>query len=119
MVMHSLRSRTYKDPEAVQARAETLRGLEVSGVIISNSAQETALASADSLDAIVCVLEGVDFLRGNANAPEHEALTAKEGCTWNTCWFQNLRAYKKFEVHEQSMRLGSYPAILSLLWIIE
>lgn len=36
-----------------------------------------------------------------------------------TCWFQNLREYKRFEVYEQAMRLGGYPIILSLLWIIE
>ena len=36
-----------------------------------------------------------------------------------TCWFQNLREYNNFEVYEQAMKLGNYPVILSLLWIIE
>lgn len=36
-----------------------------------------------------------------------------------TCWFQDLRERKSFEVYEQAMQLGYYPTIISLLWIIE
>lgn len=36
-----------------------------------------------------------------------------------TCWFKNLRDYKKYDVYEQAMTLGNYPVILSLLWLIE
>jgi Zn-dependent peptidase ImmA (M78 family) len=36
-----------------------------------------------------------------------------------TCWFQNLRVFKHFDVYEQAMQLGYYPIIVSLLWIIE
>lgn len=36
-----------------------------------------------------------------------------------TCWFQNLREFRSFEIYEQAMKLGNYPIILSLLWIIE
>ncbi|WP_286352260.1 ImmA/IrrE family metallo-endopeptidase [Geobacter sulfurreducens] len=36
-----------------------------------------------------------------------------------TCWFQNLRDYRRFDVYEQAMQLGYYPIVVSLLWIIE
>jgi Zn-dependent peptidase ImmA (M78 family) len=34
-------------------------------------------------------------------------------------WFQDRRRGPTVEVYEQSMRLGSYPTVLTLLWIIE
>ncbi|MDD5286789.1 MAG: ImmA/IrrE family metallo-endopeptidase [Desulfuromonadaceae bacterium] len=34
-------------------------------------------------------------------------------------WFQDLRHRRRFEVYEQSMKMGKYPLVLSLLWIIE
>lgn len=34
-------------------------------------------------------------------------------------WFQNLRYIKRMELYEQSMTLGNYPAVLSLLWVLE
>jgi len=36
-----------------------------------------------------------------------------------TCWFQNLREYGHFDVYEQAVKLGNYPIVLSLLWLIE
>lgn len=33
-------------------------------------------------------------------------------------WFQDLRHRRRFEVYEQSMKMGMYPLVLSLLWVI-
>jgi len=38
--------------------------------------------NADILDAIVCVLSGADFLRGQAYFPYDEAEAKKEGWIW-------------------------------------
>ena len=34
-------------------------------------------------------------------------------------WFQDLSHRRRMEVYEQSMKMGSYPTILTLLWIME
>lgn len=34
-------------------------------------------------------------------------------------WFQDLRHRKRMEVYEQSMKLGNYSAVLTLLWVLE
>jgi predicted RNase H-like nuclease len=80
--VHGLQSRAYKNHEAVQARLDILEGLEALGIEISQSARSNAAESADALDAIVCVLAGMDFLKGDAHPPEHPDLAAKEGWIW-------------------------------------
>ena len=37
----------------------------------------------------------------------------------NDVWFKDQHNGEKSEVYEQSIRLGRYPTILTLLWIIE
>lgn len=34
-------------------------------------------------------------------------------------WFQDLRHGRRFEVYEQAMKMGNYPAVLTLLWVLE
>jgi len=34
-------------------------------------------------------------------------------------WFQDFRYRKRMEVHEQSMKLGNYSTVLTLLWVLE
>ncbi|NVN92853.1 MAG: DUF429 domain-containing protein [Desulfuromonadales bacterium] len=75
--MYGLQSRTYKKPEAVQARIGILNALEELGMSISQRAYSNATESADALDAIVCVLAGMDFLKGDAHPPENPGLAAK------------------------------------------
>lgn len=36
----------------------------------------------------------------------------------NEAWFPWMRERRGFEVYEQSIRLGNYPTILTLLWVI-
>jgi hypothetical protein len=80
--VHGLQSRAYKKPEAVQARIGILNGLEGLGIKINDRARLNAKESADSLDAIICVLAGMDFLKGDAHPPEKSELAAKEGWIW-------------------------------------
>lgn len=46
------------------------------------SKEELLVDNADALDAVLCVLAGVDFLRGEAYEPEDLKLAKKEGWIW-------------------------------------
>jgi hypothetical protein len=82
LLAHGLPSRGYKKPESVYVREEILHGLEESGLRMSADTRRNALACADALDAIVCILAGVNFLDNEAYPPEHQSLAAKEGWIW-------------------------------------
>lgn len=36
-----------------------------------------------------------------------------------TTWFQGFHCKRRIEVYEQSMKLGNYLAVLSLLWVLD
>ena len=75
-----LPDRGYKDSADVAVRQQILAGL---GQFITLPEDLTpALADADVLDALLCVLAGCDFLAGRAMPPEDWPLAQKEGWIW-------------------------------------
>lgn len=87
---HGLKSQSYKKAATADkdARENILRGLEELGICIKNEVvRSNSIESADALDAIACVLAGMDFLKGNAYPPEssdydYRELAVKEGWIW-------------------------------------
>lgn len=85
LFVHGLKSQTYKNSESEEVRKKILQGLEGRGVSISKEdVRSKAIKNADVLDAIVCVLAGIDFLKGKAHSPKPEQadLAANEGWIW-------------------------------------
>jgi predicted RNase H-like nuclease len=80
LIVHGMQMRGYKLKDGHDARKQIIRKL---GKQIDLPA-ETALLedSADALDAVVCLLAGVDFLRGEVYPPRDLALVRKEGWIW-------------------------------------
>ena len=70
----------YKDGEDGAVREQILSGL--SEHIDLPDDVSPALADADVLDALVCMLAGADFLAGRAMPPEDADLAEKEGWIW-------------------------------------
>lgn len=70
----------YKKPDQVYARREILKDL--SGEIKLRADPKSLEASADALDAVICVVAGVDFLSGRCTPPTDEALAKREGWIW-------------------------------------
>jgi hypothetical protein len=70
----------YKDNADRAIRERILAGLGEHLDLPAESAG--ALADADVLDALVCVLAGADFLEGRAMPPEDPDLAQKEGWIW-------------------------------------
>lgn len=70
----------YKAKEDRPVRQQILAGLKQD--IQLNADAEPALADADVLDALICVLAGADFLAGRAMPPEDTELAMKEGWIW-------------------------------------
>ena len=60
-------ARSYKDSGGDQARRQIVAGLE--GHLSLPSNKTTLIGDADVLDAVVCVMAGADFLRGDAQKP--------------------------------------------------
>lgn len=81
LISHGLPSSGYKKPEQVAIRQQILRGLE--DVVRLDTDLASAKANPDTLDAIVCVLAGRDFLAGKALSPNNAVGGAKkEGWIW-------------------------------------
>jgi len=75
-----LPSSGYKEKRQETTRREITAGLRQ---WLQVPAQiESALDNADILDAIVCVLAGLDFLRGEAYHPPKDTPAKKEGWIW-------------------------------------
>jgi hypothetical protein len=73
-------ARGYKGPGAVAPRRALLRFL---GEQVRLPADCSLMVeNDDALDAALCVLAGVDFLRGRVLAPEELGLARKEGWIW-------------------------------------
>ena len=80
---HGLRSDGYKDKKKMEhqcAREEILEGLP--SIEIPPCCRSLALANADGLDALVCVLAAADFVRGRAMPPHSFSVARREGWIW-------------------------------------
>lgn len=77
---HKLKWRGYKKSEDTDSREEILQGLKIRG--LPDDIHSKAKASADVLDALVCILAGIDFLEGNVEPPRNIELARKEGWIW-------------------------------------
>ena len=80
LLAHGLRSGGYKKPEHVQQRCEIVSGLRRL-LTIADGVTDLAV-SADLVDAAVCVLAGMDFVRGVAHPPRDPELARREGWIW-------------------------------------
>lgn len=78
---HSLRATGYKGPENHTERLEIARGLAEKLEILPRHV-EMAELNADLLDALACVLAGVDFLNGDCVEPGDMCEARKEGWIW-------------------------------------
>jgi predicted RNase H-like nuclease len=78
---HGIRATRYKKPEQRPARESIVDSLSKL-MIIEEEMRQALLASADVLDAAVCVLAGADFLLGRSLPPEDLPTAKKEGWIW-------------------------------------
>ena len=78
---HGWRHKGYKKRTQLSERREIVDALEKSGVNL-NSFGPTLEASADALDAVVCLIAARDFIEGSAKPPEDGGLAAQEGWIW-------------------------------------
>ncbi len=77
---HGARDRGYKLPDAKRERREIVSTL--APLLDLPEDHAALLASADALDAVVCVLAGADFLAGRAVAPTDWPRAEREGWIW-------------------------------------
>lgn len=70
----------YKESGQADAREEILEGLKPHLGLPGDTSR--ALEDADVLDALVCVMAGVDFLAGRAMPPGDLEMAKKEGWIW-------------------------------------
>jgi predicted RNase H-like nuclease len=80
LIAHGIRSSGYKAPTQTLAREDILAALR-SEIDIDTSCVGLD-ASADMLDAVVCVLAAKDFRQGRANSPTDLTLAEQEGWIW-------------------------------------
>jgi predicted RNase H-like nuclease len=81
LAAYKIAARSYKKPAEESARQAILHSLK--NLVTVQCSTDTLLRNADGLDAVVCVLAGADFLRGNAHPPDDYTLAAKEGWIWS------------------------------------
>lgn len=72
--------RGYKKPESVGERARLLEALAAS--CDCDAVKDAALQSHDCLDAVACVVAGLDFLEGTAVGPGEPDVARREGWIW-------------------------------------
>lgn len=70
----------YKKPEKPEPRKEILRLLEGEFQVECN--EHTIVANDDNLDAVLCLLAAVDFLRGETYAPAPDMMNTVENESW-------------------------------------
>ncbi len=82
--VHGLPDTGYKKKEHDQERRYILNQLTKKGIQLSSESRRMCMVHVDALDAVICVLAGVDFLQGEAVAPRDDQLEAakKEGWIW-------------------------------------
>ena len=80
LLAHRINARGYKGKDGAPRRRELLENLSARLALVCDTAD--LVASDDALDAALCVLAGVDFLRGEAVPPDDEAQALREGWIW-------------------------------------
>lgn len=80
LLAHTINASGYKKPGNFTARDVIIKSLRSH----LRLPQDVSLIrkSADALDAVVCLLAGADFLRGQAMPPTNLSLAKKEGWIW-------------------------------------
>ncbi len=71
----------YKDGDKKHLRKKILQDLK-EHLEVEPALETTLIANADVLDSAICVLGGLDFLKGQVYMPENRQLVAKEGWIW-------------------------------------
>jgi predicted RNase H-like nuclease len=80
LIAHGLPAQEYKQPAQKEKRGQMAAQL---AALMAMPADQTALiASADALDAAVCLLAAADFLTGRAMRPPNEFIARREGWIW-------------------------------------
>jgi predicted RNase H-like nuclease len=77
--------RNYKKRNETKTRQSILNGILKEAIIIPDNVHQTLIESADALDAVVCILSGMDFLIGKARPPQNpleQEAALKEGWIW-------------------------------------
>lgn len=80
LIAHGIRSSGYKAPTQTSQREHILTALK-SEIDVDDSCVGMK-ASADMLDAVVCMLAARDFLQGRAGPPTDLTLAQQEGWIW-------------------------------------
>ncbi len=80
LISHRLPASGYKKPEQFSIRRQILHGLK--NLVRFDTDLALAEADSDTLDAIVCVLAGSDFLAGHTLPPEDLDVAKQEGWIW-------------------------------------
>ena len=76
---HRLRFAGYKKPDQLRERREMVEAL---GMLVTVPNSDLLVAQPDVLDAVVCLLAGVDFMSGRCMLPEQVAAARREGWIW-------------------------------------
>jgi len=79
---HGFRNRSYKRSGEFESRRALLEEITASGKIDLQGRQEGAVESDHLVDALICVLAGMDFLEGQCIPPTDYSLARKEGWIW-------------------------------------
>ena len=79
LIAHQIRSSGYKEKSQVTERKEIIDKLKKQLILLEISTLEV---NADVLDAVVCILAGVDFLNSNVFFPDDHEVAKKEGWIW-------------------------------------
>jgi hypothetical protein len=81
---HGLPNSSYKRKESNQARRHILAQLAKEGIQLSSDSRQTCEDCDDALDAAICLLAGIDFLKRQAIPPKDDQLETarKEGWIW-------------------------------------
>ncbi len=80
LLAHGFPAKGYKKPDQHKVRAEILARIDP--VLCLPKDRKPMLANADRLDAVVCILAGVDFLNGCADPPADFPTARREGWIW-------------------------------------
>lgn len=81
LAAYDIPARAYKPADAASTRKTILDELQKK--LVLQCSADCLSRDADALDAVVCVLAGADFLRGDAHPPDDPDLAAKEGWIWS------------------------------------
>jgi predicted RNase H-like nuclease len=80
LITHKINNHGYKKKDGMETRRSLLREL---GMSVDLPADKSLLENnSDALDAVVCVLAGADFLRGDVYKPTDLDIAKKEGWIW-------------------------------------